>query len=129
MRKSLEAVPVELWLWAARIVKTREVAAAAVAEGRVLLDGAPAAADALVRPGARLELTEGESVTYLLVRATSRLRGPESVAAALYQPLDEDGRPLGRGGPVGASKAARRAAEDAANSRRVAPRGGGGRGR
>ncbi len=129
MRKSLEAVPVELWLWAARIVKTREAAAAAIAEGRLQLDGAPAAAGALVRPDARLELTEGETVHRLLVRGTSRLRGPESVAAGLYQPLDEDGRPIGRGGPVGASKAARRAAEDAANSRRVAPRGGGGRGR
>lgn len=129
MRKSLEAVPVELWLWAARIVKTREAAATAVAEGRLQLDGAPAEAGALVRPDARLELTEGETVHRLLVRATSRLRGPESVAAGLYQPLDEDGRPIGRGGPVGASKAARRAAEDAANSRRVAPRGGGGRGR
>lgn len=129
MRKSLEAVPVELWLWAARIVKTRDVAAAAVAEGRVLLDGSPATAGALVRAGTRLELTEGDAVTRLLVRATSRLRGPESVAAGLYTPLDEDGRAIGRGGPVGASKAARRAAEDAANSRRVAPRGGGGRGR
>ncbi|MDO8188724.1 hypothetical protein Q5424_17720 [Conexibacter sp. JD483] len=129
MRKSLEAVPVELWLWAARIVKTREAAAAAVAEGRLLLDGSPAAAGALVRPDARLELTEGETTTRLLVRATSRLRGPDSVAAGLYQPLDEDGRPIGRAGAVGASKVARRAAEDAANSRRVAPRGGGGRGR
>jgi ribosome-associated heat shock protein Hsp15 len=129
MRRSSEAVPVELWLWAARIVKTREAAAAAVSGGQLLLDGAPAAAGALVRPGARLELTEDESVLRLLVKATSRLRGPDSVAAGLYQPLDEDGRPLGRGGPVGASKAARRAAEDAANSRRVAPRGGGGRGR
>ena len=56
MRKSLEAVPVELWLWAARIVKTREAAAAAIAEGRLQLDGAPAAAGALVRPDARLVL-------------------------------------------------------------------------
>lgn len=129
MRKSTDSVPVDLWLWAARIVKTRAVAAAAVEEGRVLLDGVPAEAGATVRVGARVELTEGESTIRLLVRGTSRLRGPESVAEALYQPLDEDGRAIGRGGPVGASKAARRAAEDAANSRRVAPRGGGGRGR
>jgi ribosome-associated heat shock protein Hsp15 len=121
MDKSLEAVPADAWLWAARLVKTRAAGAEAIADGRVTSAGEPLAADAEVRRGDRLELRVGESTTRVVVRGVARLRGPERLAARLYQPVDEDGQPLtggaGTAGGVGATKAERRRLQQAANVR------------
>jgi ribosome-associated heat shock protein Hsp15 len=121
MDKSLEAVPADLWLWAARLVKTRAAGAEAIAEGRVTSAGEPLGADAEVRRGDRVELAVGESTTRVLVRGVTRLRGPERIAARLYQPVDEDGQPLGGAGGgaagAGATKSERRRLQQAANVR------------
>lgn len=147
MRTNREPVPVELWLWAARLVQTRAQAAEAVAAGRVHVNGALLSDPASpVQPGDAVELVVGEARIAVDVRATARLRGPERIAQKLYAESverddEDDADALARraavprvsagaaGAAAGRTKAGRRAAEDAANSRRVAPRGGGKLGR
>lgn len=147
MRTKREPVPVDLWLWAARLVQTRAQAAEAVAAGRVHVNGALLSdAAAPVKPGDAIELVVGDARIAVDVRGTARLRGPERIAQQLYaesverdDDADEDALarraavPRVSAGAAGAAatrtKAGRRAAEDAANSRRVAPRGGGKLGR
>jgi len=146
MNTKREPVPVELWLWAARLVHTRAHAVEAVGAGRVHVNGAPVAdAATVVRPGDTVELVVGEARIAVDVVATARLRGPERIAQRLYTESverdDADADTVARraavprvsagaaGAAAGRTKAGRRAAEDAANSRRVAPRGGGKLGR
>lgn len=120
MDKSLQAVPADLWLWAARLVKTRAAGVEAIAEGRVTSAGEPLAADAEVRRGDRVELQVGEGTTRVLVRGVAQLRGPERIAARLYTFVDEDGQPLSGGAgaaAAGATKSERRRLEQAANVR------------
>jgi ribosome-associated heat shock protein Hsp15 len=86
------AAPVRLdrWLWAARVVKTRALAAEAVKGGRVHVNGRAAKPSKEVRPGDRLEVTLGQGVRLaLVVRGTAQRRGPASEAALLYEETDE----------------------------------------
>lgn len=142
MNTKREPVPVETWLWAARLVQTRAQAAEAVAAERVHVNGQLVAdPSAPVRPGDAVELLAGDARIAVDVRGTARLRGPERIAQQLYgesaESDDADEATVARraavprvsagaaGAAAGRTKAGRRVAEDAANSRRVAPRAGG----
>jgi ribosome-associated heat shock protein Hsp15 len=75
---------IDKWLWAARLYKTRSLAARAVEGGRVKLNGERAKPGKGVRPGDRLEVRSGELQWFVEVRAVSARRGPASEAARLY---------------------------------------------
>jgi len=85
----LTPVRVDKWLWAARLAKTRGVAADAVKGGRVQINGTPAKPSREVRPGDRLELRTGELRRTFIVRATAQRRGPAKEAVLLYEETPE----------------------------------------
>ena len=106
-----QEVRLDRWLWAARLVKTRPLAAEAVKGGHVEVNGRRVAPGRRVKAGDRIELTVHDARREVVVRGVSERRGPASVAVALYEETPE-------------SLAAR---ERAAAQRRVAadlPRGG-----
>jgi ribosome-associated heat shock protein Hsp15 len=89
MEGSSEPVRVDRWLWAARLAKTRPLAAEAVKGGRVHVNGRAVKPSRDVRPGDRLEVTIGQVRREVIVRATSERRGPASEAALLYEETAE----------------------------------------
>ena len=72
------------WLWAARLYKTRSLAASEVSMGRVSVNGQPAKPARDVRPGDLLQLRQGPVQRTLEVRGVSAQRGPAAVAQLLY---------------------------------------------
>lgn len=78
-------VRLDLWLWAARFFRTRSLAKQAIETGKVEVGGQRAKPSRTVRAGdaMRIERTgEGFEVEVL---AVSDVRGPASVAQALYR--------------------------------------------
>jgi ribosome-associated heat shock protein Hsp15 len=89
MDDTAEPVRVDRWLWAARLVKTRPLAAEAVKGGRVQVNGQRTAPGKRIKVGDRVEMTVGELRRCVLVRGTSARRGPASVAELLYEETPE----------------------------------------
>ncbi len=126
-----EPLRVDKWLWAARLLKTRALAADAVKGGRVHVNGERVKPSKDVRPGDRLELTTGPVRIAVVIRGTTPRRGPASEAALLYAETAESRearerhaaerrlapppRPEGGGRPT---KRDRRRFEDTATARR-----------
>jgi ribosome-associated heat shock protein Hsp15 len=76
------------WLWFARVVKTRALAAKLVTAGHVRLNGAHAAGpDKPVRPGDVLTIALERQVRVLRVVAPGERRGPYEEARRLYDDL------------------------------------------
>ena len=90
MAPSSDPLRVDKWLWAARLTKTRGLAADAVKGGRVQVNGQPIKPSKDVRPGDELEMNfgQGRRIT-VIVRGTSPRRGPASEAALLYDETPE----------------------------------------
>jgi ribosome-associated heat shock protein Hsp15 len=84
-----EPVRVDRWLWAARLVKTRALAAEAVKGGRVHVNGRATKPSRELRPGDRLEVTIGTVRRTVIVRGTAERRGPAREAALLYEETPE----------------------------------------
>jgi ribosome-associated heat shock protein Hsp15 len=80
-----DGVRVDKWLWAARLLKTRSLAAEAVKGGRVQVNGARVKPSREVGPGDELEVTLGQVRRTVVVRAVAERRGPAKVAALLYE--------------------------------------------
>lgn len=99
----LERLRLDKWLWAARLFKTRSLAAEEIGKGRITVNGQSAKAARELRPGDRLEVRQGIVVRELVVLGLSAVRGPAPVAQLLYE-------------ETAASKAAR---EKAAAERRL----------
>jgi len=78
-------VRLDKWLWAARLFKTRSLAAEAADRGRVLVNGQVARPSRAVRPGDILTLRLEGPPRVLQVRGLSRLLGPAAQAQALYE--------------------------------------------
>jgi len=78
-------VRIDKWLWAARIFKTRTLAADAVDLGRVRINGERIKPAREARPGDRVEVQLGEVRLDLVIRALSGQRGPASTAQQLYE--------------------------------------------
>ena len=90
MEPSQDPVRIDRWLWAARLAKTRPLAAEAVQGGRVELNGARAKPSRLVKPGDRVEVTMGQGVRVsVVVRGTAQRRGPAKEAVLLYEETPE----------------------------------------
>src|SRR4051794_2342351 len=89
LEPSSAPVRVDKWLWAARLVKTRQLGAEAVKGGRVHVNGRAVKPSKDLRPGDRLELSTGPVKVTVVVRATAERRGPASVAQTLYDETAE----------------------------------------
>ena len=73
------------WLWAARFFKTRSLAQAAVAAGRVKLGGERIKAAHTVKTGDSLVIRIAEFEWSIVVRGLSEQRGPAPQAQLLYE--------------------------------------------
>ncbi len=87
-RSEESGLRLDKWLWHARFIKHREVAADLVAARRLRLnEQLVARTHQLVRPGDVLTLTEPSRLRVLRVRALGERRGPASEARQLYEEL------------------------------------------
>jgi ribosome-associated heat shock protein Hsp15 len=82
-------VRVDKWLWAARLAKTRALAAEAVKGGRVEINGQRVKPSKAVRPRDEVELTSGPYRRVVIVQALAERRGPAKEAALLYEETPE----------------------------------------
>lgn len=80
-----EPVRIDRWLWAARLVKTRPLAAEAAKGGHVAVNGRSVPPGRRVGVGDVVELRLGGTARTVVVRGTAERRGPASAAQALYE--------------------------------------------
>lgn len=78
-------VRLDLWLWVARFYRTRALAKQAIETGKVDVAGQRAKPSRSVRIGDALVVARGEERFEIEVLALSDMRGPASVAQALYR--------------------------------------------
>lgn len=76
---------IDRWLWAARMFKTRSIAADAVRGGKVHVNGSRAKPSKEVRAGDEVRVTQGQISRTLIVKAVSERRGPAAEAVHLYE--------------------------------------------
>lgn len=79
-----DTVRIDKWLWAARFFKTRSLATDAVEGGKVRINGARIKPARGVRCGDTLDIDNGTTEWQVVVSDLSDVRGPASVAQALY---------------------------------------------
>ncbi len=96
---------IDKWLWHARFFKSRTLASAQCAAGKIRVDGdAISKAHASVRPGQVLTFVQGRHVRVVRVLAIGARRGPAKEAQTLYEdlspPSPETAMPR-RDGPAG----------------------------
>jgi ribosome-associated heat shock protein Hsp15 len=85
------ALRLDLFLWFARLTKTRDIAKAIAADGHVRIGGRPVArAHAPVRVGDVLSLPLHGRVRIFKVEALPRQRGPATEAQLLYRDLSPE---------------------------------------
>jgi len=78
---------VDKWLWAARFFRTRSLAAAACAGGKVDVNGVSAKPAKLIAPGDTLRVTLPGGKKIIRVLALAERRGPALRAQLLYEDL------------------------------------------
>lgn len=81
------AVRLDRWLWAARIFRSRSVAAEACDGGKVSVNGNGAKPHKLVRPADEIEISFTGGKRRLKLLGVGERRGPASVARLLYDDL------------------------------------------
>ena len=84
---SSEPVRVDKWLWAARVFKTRGLAASACDGGKVDVNEQVAKPSRAVRPGDLLPITLSRAKKIVRIVALSDRRGPGAEAKLLYEDL------------------------------------------
>lgn len=84
-----EGVRIDRWLWAARLLKTRALAAEAVKGGRVHVNGRAVKPSREVKPGDTVEVTHAGLRTAVVVQGVSERRGPAKEAELLYEETPE----------------------------------------
>jgi ribosome-associated heat shock protein Hsp15 len=86
----MDSVRIDKWLWAARLYKTRALAAEAIGGGRVHVNGTRAKPSKEVKAGDRLEVTRERGLRVeLVVRGVAERRGPAKEAVLLYEETTE----------------------------------------
>ncbi|MEP7282836.1 MAG: RNA-binding S4 domain-containing protein [Rubrivivax sp.] len=80
----VDRLRLDKWLWAARLHKTRSLAAEEVDRGRVRVNDQPAKPARELRAGDRVALRHDGMVRTLVVIALSPVRGPAPLAQTLY---------------------------------------------
>jgi ribosome-associated heat shock protein Hsp15 len=88
---------IDKWLWFARIVKSRTLAAKLVTEGRIRVNSARVETPAkAIAPGDVLTIALAREVKVLRVLGNAERRGPYSEARLLYQDIGGSATP----GPI-----------------------------
>jgi ribosome-associated heat shock protein Hsp15 len=77
------------WLWAARLYKTRSLAAQAIEAGQARLDGERVKPAHVIRDGALVTVRRGGIAIEVVVTGCSDRRGSAQDAARLYRETDE----------------------------------------
>ncbi len=86
MAAAQDPVRIDRWLWAARLMKTRQLASEAVQGGRVEVGGRSVKPSRMVKPGDRVDVSMGQGLRISVdVLATAEKRGPAKEAALLYE--------------------------------------------
>jgi len=84
-----ERVRLDRWLWAARFFKTRALSAAAIAGGKVQVNGTRAKPAKQLQVGDDLRIRIGPYEWLVTVRVLSERRGPPKMAQTLYEETAE----------------------------------------
>ena len=84
-----DKVRIDKWLWAARLYKTRSMAATAVGGGRVHLNGERVKAAHAVRVGDQLDISRDRFSVIVDVRGLAEKRGPAKQAVLLYEETEQ----------------------------------------
>jgi ribosome-associated heat shock protein Hsp15 len=79
----------DVWLWVARLSKTRSLANEAVTGGRVQVDGQRAKPSRAIKAGDTIEITTGLTPRTVVVKGLAPRRGPASEAVMLYEETEE----------------------------------------
>jgi ribosome-associated heat shock protein Hsp15 len=87
MSADAAAVRLDRWLWAARVFRSRSLAAEACDGGKVTVNGNSAKPHKLVRPSDEIAITLPNGKRTLKLRDVAERRGPASVARLLYDDL------------------------------------------
>ena len=85
----LQAVRLDRWLWAARLFKTRSLAAEAIGGGNVQVNGARVKRAKPLQVGDTVRIRKPPFEYVLEVRGLSEHRGPASLAQTLYEETSE----------------------------------------
>jgi ribosome-associated heat shock protein Hsp15 len=96
-----DSLRIDKWLWAARVFKTRSLAATACAGGKVDVNEQSVKPAKLVHPGDLVHVTIGPLRRVLRIAALSERRGPALEARQLYEDLTPPAPPRIRAMPVG----------------------------
>ena len=80
---------VDKWLWAARFFKTRSLASRSCELGRVESNGQTVKPSREVKVGDYLQIRNGSGEFNVEVLGLNEMRGPASVAQALYRETEE----------------------------------------
>ncbi len=93
---TLDTVRADKWLWAARLFKTRALAARACDGGKVEVNDQTAKPARPLRPGDLLRVTLPTGGRIVRIVALSERRGPARVARSLYDDLTPPAPPSAR---------------------------------
>lgn len=85
----VDRLRLDKWLWAARLYKTRSLAADEVDRGRVRVNGQPVKPARELRAGDQVEIRHEAVRRVLVVQGLSATRGPAPLAQALYTETPE----------------------------------------
>src|SRR3954464_968701 len=89
MAEAPDDTRIDKWLWAARFFKTRSQATAAVAGGKVEVNGDTAKASKTVKVGDKIRLRLGPAEYRLTVTGIGERRGSAAIAQSLYEESPE----------------------------------------
>jgi len=81
----IESLRLDKWLWAARLFKTRGLAAQAVRGGKVQVEGQHSKPGRHIAPGTLLYIRRGTFEIEIRVNSITPRRGPAPQAALLYE--------------------------------------------
>lgn len=84
-----DSLRIDKWLWHARFLKTRGLAAKAVSDGRFRVNGTPISKPSRnISPGDTLTFPLGDHIRVIRIEALGVRRGPAPEAQTLYTDLD-----------------------------------------
>ena len=89
MNTESSRIRLDKWLWAARLFKTRSLAAEQIGKGHVHVNDQPAKASREVHVGDFVALSHGQMPLRIVVKGLSQNRGPAPVAQLLYEQTPE----------------------------------------
>jgi ribosome-associated heat shock protein Hsp15 len=89
MAEQDQPVRIDKWLWAARLFKTRGLAAAAAGGGKIEMNGERAKPSRSARAGDSITVRRGPYEWIVIVKNVARLRGPAAHAQVLYDETEE----------------------------------------